>query len=504
MVHKHDASRLHYDLRLEIDGALASWAIPKGPSFDPKVRRLAVQTEDHPLEYGTFEGRIPEGEYGAGDALVWDRGTFETEPPGAASQMREKGHLAFRLDGEKLRGRWHLVRTQRGDGRSWILVKARDAFASAKDIVAERPESLVSGRTITRGPVRAASRRASHPDPIDLLLRVWPPMLATNGKPDDVPDRAIFEVKYDGFRALAGVSHRAVSLQSRNALDLSARFPTVARALAKIEAAEVVLDGELISYDTRGRPSFEALHDPARPIVYAVFDVLWLDGEDLRARPLRERREILESVLGAAPEGIVPAERMAGDVRRVMAEAKRRGLEGIIAKDTRAPYRGGRARAWLKLKLVATQDVVIVGYLPLSNGEHGVGALLVAVHEGGALRFAGKVGTGFTQRMRSELQTALDGLRSDSVEMADKPRWRDAQWTKPVLVGEVAFTEWTRDGKFRHPRFRGLRDDKTPDECVREGPAIKPPAARSGAPKAPPKTGRRNDARARARRPPRT
>ncbi len=471
VVHKHDATRLHYDLRLEMDGALASWAVPKGPSLNPADRRLAVETEDHPLEYADFEGRIPEGEYGAGDSLVWDRGTYETDPPGQASRMREKGHLSFVLHGQKLNGRWHLVRTRpRGGKTSWLLFKGEDDAASKEhDIVAEHPESVKTGRRAIRGPVRVSQRREAHVEPVQLLINVWPPMLATLSTPHGMGAKPyVFEVKYDGFRALAGISNGRVTLQSRAGLDLSRRFPKIAKALASIEAVEAVLDGEIIAFDARGRQSFEALQTSQPDQRYCVFDLLWLDGEDLRERPLSERRELLTSVLANVGGPIELAERLGDEVKSALAAAKKRGLEGSIAKDAGSKYRGGRRREWLKLKLHASQEVAIVGYLPLKNGEPGVGALLAAVYDEGRYRFAGKIGTGFTNALRRQLQRELDKEHVDAPPVVDPPRYREARWSEPRLVGEVEFSEWTRDGKLRQPAFKGLRGDKKPDECVRE------------------------------------
>src|SRR5512141_1799444 len=242
MIHKHHARRLHYDLRLEMEGVLASWAVPRGPSYDPADKRLAVETEDHPLAYGGFEGRIPDGEYGAGDSIIWDRGTWDTVPPGQAATQKRKGHIVVALRGEKLAGRWHLVRTRPSGGKhQWLLFKANDETARpGYDVVGERPESVLSGRRVTRGPVAAKTLRAAHPPPLDLLLRVWPPMLATLATAEAVGPQHRLEVKYDGFRALAGISGGRVTVQSRNGRDLSARFPAVPRALARVVVGEAV------------------------------------------------------------------------------------------------------------------------------------------------------------------------------------------------------------------------------------------------------------------------
>lgn len=471
MIHKHHARRLHYDLRLEMDGVLASWSVPKGPSYDPAVKRLAVETEDHPLAYGGFEGRIPDGEYGAGDSLVWDRGTWDTVPPGQAAQQKRKGHIQAELRGEKLRGRWHLVRTRGAAGKpQWLFFKAQDGDAHPRyDVVAERPESVVSGRRVTRGPVAAKTLRAPHPTPIDLLLRVWPPMLATLATEDEVgPDHRL-EVKYDGFRALAGLSGGKASLQSRNGLDLGGRFPAVAAALGRVVVGEAVLDGEIVAAG-EGGSAFEALHAASSAVTYAVFDLLWLDGDDLRARPIEERRELLESLLAGAPAALQVAEEVPGPIAAAMARARREGWEGVIAKRRGSPYEGRRSRAWLKVKVGAGQELAVVGYTPIKNGERAIGALLLAVREGRRFVYAGKVGTGYTDALRRELFRALEPDRTDAPPVEGAPRMRDARWVRPRLVAEVGFTEWTSDGRLRHPSFKGLRPDKRPEECVRERP----------------------------------
>jgi bifunctional non-homologous end joining protein LigD len=467
MVHKHDARRLHYDLRLEMDDALASWAIPKGPSFDPAARRLAVETEDHPLAYADFEGRIPEGEYGAGDSLVWDRGRYRTDPPGQERAMREKGHLTVVLDGNKLHGRWHLIRTRRaGNKNQWLFFKGMDEYAIPDyDVVRERPESVKSRKRVTRGPLRARALRARHPEPIQLLVGVWPPMMAQLSKKDAVSgDDWVFEVKYDGFRALGAISGPRVALQSRNARDLAARFPTVARALGEVPAAEAVLDGEIVA----AAGTFQALQSGAGEARYRVFDLLWLDGEDLRARPLEERRELLESLLANVAPPLELAQRVPGPVGRALRVARRRRLEGVVAKRAGSRYEGRRSPEWRKVKLLGSQEFAVVGFTERTDRAEAIGALLLAVRERGRFVYVAKVGTGFDRRTQAELwrRLATDRVREPAVDGA--PRMRDALWVRPRLVAEVAFTEWTRDGRLRHPSFRGLRDDKRPEECVCE------------------------------------
>lgn len=478
VVHKHDATRLHYDLRLEMGGVLVSWAIPKGPSFDPRVRRLGVQVEDHPIEYGEFEGRIPEGEYGAGDSLLWDRGTWRTEPPGEERAMMEKGHLVFVLEGKKLVGRWHLVRTGRRAGKSqWLFFKGRDEHASPDfDVVAERPESVVSGRRVTRGPVRRKTLEARHPPPIELLAKVWPPMFAQLSDAKTAARRAsFFEVKYDGYRALAALSGGSLALQSRKGLDLSAQFPAIARGIAReVVAAEAVLDGEIVAIDDEGNARFQLLQRSGGELRYVAFDLLWLDGEDLRKRPLEERRELLESLLANADPPVMISERLPEPLDAALAEVRERGLEGLIAKTKGSRYRSGeRTTDWAKVKVQLTQELAVIGFTPIATGQKAIGALLLGVREGKAYRHAGRAGTGFTDKQRREL---FETLSRDVLETppAGMPKMKNARWVKPRLVAQVAFREWTDDGILRQASFQGLRIDKEPGEAVKEEPAAAP------------------------------
>lgn len=475
VVHKHHARRLHYDLRLEIGGVLASWAVPKGPSYDPAVRRLAVETEDHPLEYAEFEGRIPEGAYGAGDSLLWDRGTYETVPPGEAAAQRARGHLRIRLAGEKLRGEWHLIRTRSRQARpTWLLVKARDDTAApGYEVTAARPESVLSGRELARGPRRLADDPRGAPPPEQLLAGALPVMLATpaSAVPAD-PTRWVVEPKYDGFRVLGAVSGGRAALWSRQRQDLGARFPGLVAAVAGLPAAGAVLDGEVVALDARGVPRFEWLQAGRGTLVLVAFDLLHLDGEDLRGRPLEARRERLEGLLAGAPSAIRLAPRLdpaAGDVLRAAVAS---GFEGVVAKRRGSRYPGGRSADWLKVTVRRTQDVVVVGFLPLEGASEPVGALLTAVVEDGRLRFAGRVGTGFTRRQRAELSRLLapDAVAAPPVPGA--PRLPRATWVRPRWVAEVAFREWTADGLLRLPVFRRLRPDREPEDCVREGALV--------------------------------
>ncbi|WP_224243099.1 DNA ligase D [Hyalangium gracile] len=477
VVHKHDATRLHYDLRLEIDGALASWAIPKGPSYDPKSKRLAVQTEDHPMSYARFEGRIPDEEYGGGDSLLWDEGTYDTVPPGKAHEQREKGHLVVELHGEKLQGRWHLIRTRMNGTKSqWLCFKALDGTENPSyDVTAERPESVKSGRRETRGPVRRSALERPHVPAETLLQRVWPPMLARLSTPEEASEEThVFEVKYDGFRAIAALSGSGLSFKSRNGNDLSGRFPSVADALKRLRVSEAVIDGEVVALDKKGRSSFQLLQNQSGgELRFVAFDLLWLDGHDLRDKPLEARRELLESLLSGVKPPLQSSERIDLPLDRALKEAQRRGWEGLIAKRKGSPYVGSRSSHWLKQKVIAGQEVVIIGFLPIKNerAANEIGALLVGVKDKDGYHDVGKVGTGFDTKVRRQLRELLERIRVDAPVAVDAKKRAGAVWVQPKYVAQVHFTEWTNDGRLRHPVFQGLRTDKRPDEVVRERPA---------------------------------
>jgi len=496
VVQKHDARRLHYDVRLEVDGAMVSWAVPKGPSYDPAVRRLAVQTEDHPMEYNDFEGRIPDGEYGAGDVLVWDRGTYETVPPGQQRAMLDKGHMRVRLFGDKLTGEWHLVRTRGGgdDGArrsaraQWLLFKARDATADPRyDVVAERPESIVSGRLATRGPRRSGASEEGK-SAGGLLEALGGPALATAVSRIPDPGGWLFEVKYDGYRILAAKAGNDIRLATRHGKDWTDRFRPIAEDVARLGARECVLDGEACVVDESGRPSFAALQEwlakrtKTARIAYAVFDLLWLDGRDLRGEPIEARRELLERLLEGESGALTLSRHVEGDVPHLLSAARAAGLEGLVAKRRGSTYVGGRSGAWLKLRFDRRQDCAIAGYVPMAGTGDVVGALLLAVSDGRVLTFAGRVGTGFDTETRRELARRLDRARIERPSIEGAPRVKDAHWVEVSLVCECAFTEWTRDGSMRHPRFLSLREDKTPMECVREGAVVRPDPAGTPSP----------------------
>nr|WP_242594287.1 DNA ligase D [Corallococcus exiguus] len=511
VIHKHDATRLHYDLRLEIGGVLVSWAIPKGPSHDPSVKRLAVQTEDHPRSYADFEGHIPDDQYGGGDSLLWESGTFEVVPPGDAEAQLKRGHLEVLLHGAKLKGRWHLIRTRpRGGKAQWLFFKAKDAYAKADyDVTVERPESVKSGQVETQGPrkpgvprdkkpaarlqkvVRKSAKAARPPKTTEQLLeRVWPPMLARLAASDEVHDEThSYEVKYDGFRAVCAVKKGKLAFQSRRGNDLTSRFGRLAASLRELPVRDVVVDGEVVALDEKGRSRFQLLQhtEEGAEQRFMVFDLLWLDGEDLRELPYEERRVRLEQLMADVKPPLQLSEKLDLPLSRALLEARRKGWEGIIAKRNDAPYTGTRSGDWLKLKVVAGQEVVILGYLPIKNAraKSEIGALRVGVHGKNGFHDVGKVGTGYTSADRRELRWLLDATRVKKPAAVDAPTNTDTVWVKPKYVAQVNFTEWTKDGRLRHPVFQGLRSDKAPKEVVREHPAPIEGAARRGSRRAP-------------------
>jgi bifunctional non-homologous end joining protein LigD len=506
VVQKHAARRLHYDFRLELDGVLKSWAVPRGPSLSPSDKRLAVEVEDHPVDYRDFEGTIPKGQYGGGEVIVWDRGVWT--PVGDPHEGLRKGHLRFVLAGEKLAGEFSLVRMKTRDREkrtSWLLLKSRDEHVREGDeaeITERAPGSVLTGRTIedvaagvkagekkaqprkvgaTKSPDFAQKPQRSAKTAKKMSLRSlrssrFEPQLAT--LVDQVPAGAgwLFEMKLDGYRALAVVEGGEVRLTSRKGQDWSERFSVIAEALRHLRVKDAVLDGEVCLLDDEGRTSFQGLQnalsakDQSR-LAYIVFDLLYRDGEDLRGRPLVERKEILATLLAGERLPLRLSEHLAGDGEAIHAQACRLGVEGIMAKRADAPYASGRTRSWLKIKCGARQELVILGFTAPRGARSGLGALVLGVRGPtgrGALRYVGKVGTGFTAESLADLQRRLQPLARATPPVPDAPRVRGVTWVEPELVCEVGFTEWTQDGALRHPTFMGLREDKPAADVVRE------------------------------------
>jgi bifunctional non-homologous end joining protein LigD len=489
VVQQHAATRLHYDFRLELDGVLVSWAVPRGPSLDPAEKRLAVHVEDHPVDYADFEGVIPEGNYGAGAVILWDRGRWrplEDPVAGLAS-----GKLLFELEGYKLGGRFTLVRTggkQQPAGREWLLIKKPDAYAREGEDDALDESSVLSGLRLDElrdGPARiaalrdemlAAGARATPVAPDRVKLMLAERLEAPFSDPD-----WLFEVKYDGYRMLGSVRAGEAALATRNGHAAGARFPEVVRALEALPVAACVLDGEIAVTDRAGRPRFHRLQQRARlsrrpdieratvthPATYFVFDLLGFEDLDLRPLPLVQRKGWLERLLPRFGP-LRYAEHFAERGEDVFRAIEAQGLEGMLAKRADAPYRGGRSPAWKKLRILATEDLVVVGFTLPKPSRAGFGALHLAWNVGGELVYAGRVGTGFRESELVALREGLDAIARDSPPCGGPlPLGPEHRWVEPQLVAEVRYAEETPDGLLRQPAFVGLRDDKLPEECLR-------------------------------------
>src|SRR3954454_17891086 len=514
VVQRHRATALHYDFRLEMDGVLVSWAVPRAPSLKPLERRMAVHVEDHPLEYFDFEGVIPRGSYGAGDVIVWDWGTWkpeETNDPGAAVR---KGELKFELFGEKLRGRFVIVRTRNESGgkEQWLLMHKRDAAARDDWDADALPRSVKSGRTndevkqglpavwLSGAPAAQAEidltggRQESMPDFIPLMLAT----LAD--RPFSDPDW-LFELKLDGYRIEAVVRNGSVHLWTRNKQDGARYFPHLAKAKpAWINATEAIVDGEVVALDAEGAPSFSLLQDlsgmkgfgahrgerrweeaDADPsasaasttkgsLVYFVFDLLHYEGTSLVDVPLEERKELLRSVIRDSP-GVKYLSHVTEDGEDFHRAAGDRGLEGIVAKLRRSRYETGkRSRSWLKLKIRREQELVVIGYEPGKGTHKDLGALLVAVNAGGNLQYAGEVGSGIDTRTRDALRKQLDRIAVVESPAVGVPRMPGVRFAEPRIVIRAEFSEWTSDDLLRQAAFKGIEPERDPTTVVRERP----------------------------------
>jgi bifunctional non-homologous end joining protein LigD len=509
VIQKHDASRMHYDFRLEMDGTLKSWAVPKGPTLDPEEKRLAVHVEDHPLDYASFEGTIPEGEYGGGTVMVWDRGRWI--PHGDPREMYRKGRLSFELEGQKLHGSFSLVRMggEAGEeGKNWLLIKRRDEAAhplTEGDVLKEKPDSVVTGRDLSRiargkdavwrsnrapagrpaksnrargasgKPVKAASIPGARPGRLPAEPRFE---LATLVSDAPEGDAWIHEIKFDGYRAFCRLKGGTARFLTRGGNDWTAMFGALASAAGKLPAREALLDGEVVALDGKGVSDFQRLQNSLKAgggkgLTYMAFDLLHLDGTDLAAAPLAARKEALERLLGSSGEGVIRySAHVTGDGPEFSRQACRMALEGIISKRKDRPYRPGRGRDWLKVKCLQRQEFVIGGLTRPAGSRTGFGALLMGYFDDkGHLRYAGKVGTGFTEASLRDLTRRLEKILVDDGPFHDpppRPIARQARWVRPEVVAEVEFTEWTRDGRMRHPTFRGVREDRKPREVTRE------------------------------------
>jgi bifunctional non-homologous end joining protein LigD len=469
-IQRHSARRLHYDLRLEMDGVLKSWALPNGPTLDPAIKRLAVHVEDHPFDYGSFEGTIPSGNYGAGSVTLWDRGTYEWLGPKTVAQMWESGDLKLRFHGHKIVGEFALVRTNRGKGKDWLLIKKKDfAVREGWD-----PES--DTRSVLQGPAELSSVEGAVQAE---MLASLDPMLATLSTSIPSGTDWLYEVKWDGYRALCYIADGKVRMLSRRGIKLDKQFATVVAALAQsVKADTAIIDGEVVALDENGNPSFQRLQGMTgfgvKPAVKGVapllnffaFDLIYLNGFDLRKAALIDRRNLLTSIL--LPSDIVRySEHFAGKGSELLQAVKAKGLEGILAKQAQSRYESKRSGNWIKIKVSCQQDFLICGYL-LGEREY-FGALVLGYYEDKKLVYAGNVGSGFTQQSLKAVFETIEPLVTKKAVLSDVPRdVGEVTWVKPELVCTVRFTSWTHDNRLRAPVFLGLRDEVDPEEVVRE------------------------------------
>jgi bifunctional non-homologous end joining protein LigD len=524
VVHKHAARRLHYDLRLELDGVLKSWAVTRGPSLAPGDKRLAVRVEDHPLDYAEFEGRIPQGEYGAGSIIVWDRGRWSTQ--GDPHQQLAKGHLEFELSGSKLKGRWHLVHMkgrERSGKENWLLIKVEDEHAQSygsNDLLAAKPRSVKTGRSVEdvaksdvkikpkkngvrppgsagNGGVRplasAGSTKsvsaAEGPDPVPIrgarpgpLPAFIEPQLASPANNAPTAEAWVHEIKFDGYRLLTRIDGGRVRLKTRSGLDWTAKFPSLQKALERLPVVAAFLDGEVVVETERGAPDFGALQQDLSEgrsdrFCYYLFDLMHLDGIDLTRASLIDRKGALARLLTGHDDGVLKlsehfAER--GDI--VFKHASRLGLEGIVSKLTSAPYRSGRTKAWLKSKCIDSDEFVVIGYVPSTTQRRTVGSLVLGYFDARKLVYAGRVGSGFSTVAADDLWRRLESIRIEAPDLPALPppeMRRNVRWAKPLLIAEVEMRGWTADGILRHAVFKGLRLDKQAADITPAKPAVK-------------------------------
>ncbi|MGA7214831.1 MAG: non-homologous end-joining DNA ligase [Terrimicrobiaceae bacterium] len=493
VVQKHDATRLHYDFRLELGGALKSWAVPKGIPFEKGEKRLAVEVEDHPVSYIDFEGSIPKGEYGGGTVMVWDRGTFEPLSKAPEKEL-SGGKLHFILNGEKLQGEWYLVRLR--DEKQWLLIRGGENMRpiskkldDTSALSGKSMKELSKGDRVWRSRPKEeksspGGRKRDLSAPLPAFVEPMKALLAESPPHGDW----VYEIKFDGFRALALKGGNETRLLSRNEKDFGGKFPEVIESISELNVRDAIIDGEIVALDEKGLSSFQLLQafelgKERPPIFFYAFDLLRLDGKDFGERPLRERKAALQKLLRKAPGVVRFSASLGEDADELLRQARAIGLEGLVGKRKNSVYEPGRrSGAWIKLKFQSEQEFVIGGYTAPSGTRKHFGALLVGVYEGEALTFVGKVGTGFDVALLRNLHSRFEKIRRDTCPFTNLPEKRSARygqtvtaaemkrcrWVEPRMVCQVKFSEWTRDGKLRQPVFLGLREDKNARDVVRE------------------------------------
>lgn len=513
VIQKHWASRLHYDFRLELDGSMKSWAVPKGPSLDPHDKRMAVHVEDHPISYNSFEGEIPAKQYGAGKVIIWDKGIWV--PLGDPHAAYQDGNLKFELHGHKLQGRWVLIR-MKGKGEKqepWLLIKEKDAIARPAEeysVVDAMPDSVaqipsppdpahISPPRSTPAKKRTVkSSKAALPDGAIRapLPATFKPQLASlvDTAPSDA-DEWLYEIKFDGYRMLARIEGKKIQLFTRNGHDWSSKLPALIADLGKRNLASGWYDGEIVVLNDKGIPNFQLLQNAfdrtrTENIVYFIFDLPFYDGLDLRATPLSERKQLLDTILNKPSSLVRFSDTFKASHRDVLDSACRLGLEGVIGKRKTSVYVSRRSADWIKLKCTQRQEFVIGGYTDPQGSRVGIGSLLLGVHDdAGKLHYSGKVGTGFDSKTLTDLKLKLDAIvQPDSPFVEKTGIARKAHWVAPSLLAEVSFGEWTETGRVRHAVFHGLRTDKKATAILRETPVLLPATAPAAPPVALPPT----------------
>ncbi len=492
VVQKHRATRLHYDFRLAIDGTLKSWAVPKGPSLNSADKRLAVQTEDHPLDYGGFEGKIPAGNYGAGTVMVWDRGTFHVEGNLGALKQLEKGEIKFTLNGEKLRGSFVLVKLRHSEkGNEWLLIKHKDASEDPAWNIDEHDGSATTGRSLEEIAEELPPKRGAIPiQPGELegarkmaMPSRVEPMLATLGELPFSDANWLFEIKWDGVRAIARIEDGALTLRSRTGADITKRYPELASLRQALAASQAIIDGEIVALNSSGHSDFERLQErmhvraPSEhlisqiPVVYFAFDLLYCDGYDLRCATLLARKQLLQRLLHVS-QRFRYSDHQLEHGRELFALAKENGLEGIVAKRADSPYVSERSAYWMKLKVTKTLDAVVGGWTESRTTALPFGSLLLGLYQGKKLRFIGHVGSGFDAKKLRELSAKLKELAAPTCPFDVVPETNEKpSWVSPALVARVKFGGWTQEYSLRHPVFLALREDARTADCRWENEA---------------------------------
>ena len=487
VIQKHAATRLHYDLRLEVDGVMKSWAVPKGPSLNPGDKRLAVHVEDHPLEYRKFEGVIPKGQYGGGEIIIWDQGTYELEGHLDADAQMARGDLKFILHGKKVRGSFVLVQIKSSkEKKEWLLIKHKDEFVDPLWNAEDHGQSVVSGRALedvrlgrpARAPAETkklaslpGARKAPMPRAVTLTLA------ALSEKPFSSPDW-LFEVKWDGVRGLAYMSNGEVSVRSRTGREIAAEYPEVRDLANQLDADEAIVDGEIVVLDENGRSNFQKLQNrsgvrnPSHtllekiPATYYAFDLLYCDGYDLRKTPLEQRKDLLQTILRPNAH-IRYSEHEVEKGKELYEAARQQGLEGIIGKKRDSVYAGQRTSSWLKFKIVDELDAVVCGWTAPRRSREFFGALVLGLYDGAQLEFIGSVGTGFDHDAQKRIYDQLKKLRQPNRTLSEVPKLKEAiEWVEPRLVARVKYGNWTDGNRLRAPVFLSLRDDLSPEECT--------------------------------------